>query len=228
MFEGFTDRTLEFYMAIRFNNNRAFYMENRDWYDFSVKTPMLSLIEALAPVAQAIDDELDIRPERCLARIHRDTRFARDKAPYRDYSFMKFRRLGDARYTMLGLYFDLSDDGASYGMGIYDKNIPLMNGVRRNIQTDADHMCSLVDPVTEQFALHPNVIKRMTVPETVPEGLKAWYPLRAFYLEKTITDFSLIKSSALTDEIANGYRLLAPLYRYIQSTIPIIEQKEKP
>ena len=228
MFEGFTDRTMEFYMAIRFNNNRDFFEANRTWYEQSVRIPMLELISALVPVVQAIDDELDTRPQRCLARIHRDTRFARNKAPYRDYSFMKFRRLGDQRHTMLGLYFDLSDDGASYGMGIYDKNIPLMNGLRRGIMHESTHILTLTNPVMDGFIFHPNTIKRMAVPHSVPDALKPWYPLRAFYLQNTITDFSLIKSAALVDTVARGYQTLAPLYRYIQSLTPIIGQKEQP
>lgn len=32
MFQGFTEQTFEFFMAIRFNNNREFFLENHDWY----------------------------------------------------------------------------------------------------------------------------------------------------------------------------------------------------
>ena len=193
MFTGFDNRTFEFYMAIRHNNNRAFFEENRAWYDESVKRPMLELIEALAPTALAIDDALDARPIRCLARVHRDMRHAHGNPPYRDYSFMKFRQLGDARYTMLGLFFDLSDEGASYGMGIYDKNVPLMNALRREINTHAEHVESLVLQAQQSFEFFPNTIKRMPIPDSVPPSLARWYPLRAFSMQKPLRENRLTR-----------------------------------
>ena len=32
MFQGYSNETIEFFLAIRFNNNRPFFLENRDWY----------------------------------------------------------------------------------------------------------------------------------------------------------------------------------------------------
>lgn len=118
MFQGFTSETFEFYMAIRFNNNREFLQANQEWYQSAVRKPLVELCQALASTVEAIDPQLDTRPGRCVARINRDTRYARDKSPYRDHSFMKFRRLGEDRDQTLGFYFELSDQGASYGLGM--------------------------------------------------------------------------------------------------------------
>ena len=52
MFKGFTNRTDEFFMAIRFNNNAQFFHENHDWYDEAVRQPLkqaLYLIGVEAP-----------------------------------------------------------------------------------------------------------------------------------------------------------------------------------
>lgn len=46
---------------------------------------------------------------------------------------MKFRRLGEDRDQTLGFYFELSDQGASYGLGIYHRNLPMMEGLRQAI-----------------------------------------------------------------------------------------------
>ncbi len=208
-------------MAIRFNNNRDFFMDNRAWYEESVKAPMQELIRALTPAALDIDREIDARPHRCLARPMRDIRRLYGQPPYRDYSFMKFRRPGEARYDMLGLFFDLSDDGASYGMGIYEKNLPLMNALRHSIDVEGDHVERLIRPLDGHFTLCGNVIKRMKVPEHVPEALAPWYPLRSFYVQKEIRDFSLIKSPRLADEILRGFALMKGLYQYIQALTPI-------
>ena len=51
MFQGYSNETIEFFLAIRFNNNRPFFLENRDWYLRAVREPSIALAEALAPVA---------------------------------------------------------------------------------------------------------------------------------------------------------------------------------
>lgn len=215
MFQGFTDETFEFYLAIRFNNNRDFFGANRDWYQRAVRQPMVALCEELGPTVERIDPALDTRPGRCVARVNRDTRFARDKSPYRDYSFMKFRRLGEDRDQTLGFYFDLSDDGASYGMGIYHRNLPMMRALSQAILVRPQAVTEALSPLQGQFTLHADVIKRMKAPPQVPEELIPWYSLRGFYLEREILDFDLIKSPRLAEEIARGYRLAQPFYRLL-------------
>ena len=45
--------------------------------------------------------------------------------------------------------------------------------------------------------------------------------MKGFYFEKPISDFSLIKSPALADELAESFRLLAPLYQTLAKLVPI-------
>ncbi|MDO4573538.1 MAG: DUF2461 family protein, partial [Clostridia bacterium] len=63
-------------------------------------------------------------------------------------------------------------------------------------------------------------IKRMAIPAEVPEELREWYALRGFYFEREIDDFDLLRSPALVDEIAAGYREIRPLYQYILALAP--------
>lgn len=220
MFEGFTRETFEFFMALRFNNNREFFLDNEDWYRRAVRGPCLALAEELAPAVQKLDPALETRPHRVVSRINRDIRFSKDKSPYRDYIWLAFRRPGEERRTTLGVYFDVSDTGASYGMGFYDENKPLMNALRRRIHLEPEAVRAVFTRALTRFELHPNQIKRMDIPKTVPEDLKVFYPLRGFYVSREIEQKALM-SRALVKELADGYEWLVPLYRYIMSLEPI-------
>ena len=57
MFNGFTDETFEFFMAIAFNNNTDFFHANHDWYLRAVREPCLSLAAALSDAIEAIEVE---------------------------------------------------------------------------------------------------------------------------------------------------------------------------
>ena len=99
MFQGYSDETFEFFMAIRFNNNTDFFHANHDWYLRGVREPSLALAEALAPVMEELDGEMELRPNRIVSRINRDVRFSRDKSPYRDHIWLSFRRPGEEGKT---------------------------------------------------------------------------------------------------------------------------------
>lgn len=221
MFQGFNDRTFEFFMAIRFNNNREFFQSAHDWYWDNVRVPCLDLAEALSDAVEALDPDLERRPNKVVSRINRDIRFSNDKSPYRDYLWLAFRKPGEERRTTLGVYVDMSDSGVNYGMGFYDENIPLMKAHRAQLNRDPSEFIEIARKTEERFRLYPKSFKRLPIPEALPEDLKKWYPLRGFYVEKEIRDFDLIKSPALADEIADGYRYLKPLYDYFQKLVPI-------
>ena len=224
MFQGYSDETFEFFMAIRFNNNTDFFHSNRDWYLRSVREPSLALAEALAPTVEWMDDALERRPNRVVSRINRDIRFSHDKSPYRDYIWLSFREPTEDRGSTIGLYFDISVEGSSYGMGFYNANKPFMNALRRRLLIEPETVQEMLAPMGSEFTLHANSYRRMAVPEQVPEALRPLYPLKGFYFEKTLTDFSLLKSPALADEIIDGYRRMTPMFRYLRSLVPIADE----
>ncbi len=220
MFNGFTDETFEFFMAIRFNNNREFFLDNHDWYERAVRNPALDLAAALAPAVEKLDENLERRPNKVVSRINRDIRFSKDKSPYRDYIWLAFRRPGVERATTLGVYFDISVDGASYGMGFYDENRPLMNALRRQLVQNPAPFLKTWRVAQGDFELHTKAIKRMAIPEDLHPDARAWYNLKGFYVERDIPDQALLKSPALVDEIVRGFDLITPMYRYIMALVP--------
>lgn len=207
-------------MAIRFNNNRPFFLENREWYLRAVREPSLALATELSDAVEALDPDLERRPNRVVSRINRDIRFSKDKSPYRDYIWLAFRRPGEERGTTLGVYFDISDEGASCGMGFYKENVEIMANLRARIEKSPEEILGLWRELRDEFTLFPRINKRIKIPEEIPEELREWYAARGFYVEKAINDFDLIRSPMLADEIKHCYARLTPLYRYILNLQP--------
>ena len=224
MFQGYSQETFEFFMAIRFNNNREFFQGNRDWYLRAVREPSLALAEALSPVIEHIDGDMERRPNKVVSRINRDIRFSHDKSPYRDYIWLSYKRPTEKRSATLGFYFDVSDSGASYGMGFYGDNRPLMNALRTKLLREPAELLDIWRPIRDEYPLFTNSFKRMAIPEDLHPELAQWYPAKGFYVAKDIHDFDLIKSHRLADEIAEGFEKIAPLYRYMQAITPEPEE----
>ena len=220
MFSGFTPETGEFLMAISFNNNRAFFHENHDWYLRAVRGPMLELAAELAETIELIDPELERRPEKTVSRINRDIRFSKDKSPYRDYMWIGFHRLSNKGGTP-GFYVDISAERMGYGMGFWEDNKPLMTAFRQRLLNKPGEFEAIAQKSLAGFGLDLNRYKRMSVPETLSGAAKAWYPARSFVAFGHIEDTKLICSPELTGFIRSEYKKLAPLYRYFAGLIPV-------
>lgn len=222
-FQGYPQQAREFFMAIRFNNNREFFQENREWYLHSVREPSLALAAALSETVEKIDPRMDVRPGRALSRINRDVRFSRDKSPYRDHVWIAFRRPGVEKGKSLSFYAEVDIDGVFFGMGFYAQNRPLMDALRARMRRAPDQALSLLAPLEGDFVMHGERFRRMAVPEELPEGLRDWYLRKSFYLEKTLP-FQQAESGALAGTIAAGFMRLKPLYDYVSACAPEEEE----
>ena len=96
------------------------------------------MIDDLAPDMLKIDPQMEVRPHKCLSRIHRDTRFSRDKSPYRDHLWFLFRRAGEPREKSLFYYFELGPDRLSWGMGFWDENREALDLFRKRMRANPD------------------------------------------------------------------------------------------
>ena len=114
-FAGVTQAMLDYYIGLALNNNREYYLATKDVYEREVRAPLLDLAETLAPAALQLDGEMEQRPGHILARIRRDTRFTRDKSPYRDHAWLSFRPMGRRKSGSLGLDAALGPQGCCYG-----------------------------------------------------------------------------------------------------------------
>ena len=94
---------------------------NRDRYKHCVVQPLRDLCEALAPAVLRIDSCFDTsgRTGANFSRINRDTRFAKDKTPYRTQMYLKFSAPFPGEGETGQLYTGISADTVTAGFRIY-------------------------------------------------------------------------------------------------------------
>ena len=81
----FSANTLKFLRALKRNNRREWFTAHRDDYEAHVRQPMFAIIERLAADFRQFAPELVASPKASMYRIHRDTRFSENKAPYKTH-----------------------------------------------------------------------------------------------------------------------------------------------
>lgn len=117
----FSRETFRFFRDLA-RNNRTEWMEvNRDRYKQCVVQPFRDLCEALVPAVLRLDSCFDTsgRTGANFSRINRDTRFAKDKTPYRTQMYLKFSAPFPGEGETGQLYTGLSADTVTAGFRIY-------------------------------------------------------------------------------------------------------------
>ncbi len=228
MFNGFTEETIQFFLDLKFHNNTAFFHEQHDRYVEDVQQVFYGMIDELAGDMLKIDPGMEVRPHKCLSRIHRDTRFSRDKSPYRDHLWFLFRRAGEPRDKSLFYYFELGPDRLSWGMGFWNENREALDLFRRRIRANPDGTLALLDDmdlVGRKLYLGGSVYKKMTVPPEIPDRLKRWYLVKDMYIGKADPDYRWIYSRKILQEVRKDFITLAPLYRLLRGFADEVQPK---
>jgi uncharacterized protein (TIGR02453 family) len=89
-----TPRTFQFFKELAAHNDRAWFERNKQRYHEEVRDPLLRFIADFEPKLLRISKHMvaDPRPVGgSLFRIYRDTRFAKDKSPYKTHAGVTFR-----------------------------------------------------------------------------------------------------------------------------------------
>jgi uncharacterized protein (TIGR02453 family) len=135
-FTAFPKEALDFLRSLKRHNNRDWFHQHKAAYEQYVKQPMLELIAALAEDFQQFAPEMVASPKVSPYRIYRDTRFSKDKSPYKTHLAASFPRSGMARHEGAGFYLHIAPSELLIGGGLYSPLPEDLNAVRQRIADD--------------------------------------------------------------------------------------------
>ncbi|HSV29918.1 MAG TPA: DUF2461 domain-containing protein [Candidatus Omnitrophota bacterium] len=193
------------------NNEKAWFEPRKDEYRRLLLEPLRDLVAALAPVMQAIDPGFDCDPKGgAISRIRRDTRFSRDKSPYRVNQWIAFKVKGDGWQDRPAFFMEFGPEGWRYGLGFYAASPATMKAVRGRILARPSTFADAHRQATEAgFVLEGEPYKRPKLPEDAP--VAEWWALKtAYYVANRRPDDVL--EHALAAHLADKFTALAPMY----------------
>lgn len=217
----FSNETFLFLKDLQRNNERAWFTANKARYEEHLKAPALRLIEDVAPALRKISARFVATP-RSLYRIHRDTRFAKDKSPYKTYAGIHFRheRAKDAHAP--GFYFHVEPGNVFAGVGIWHPDAPTLRRIREDIveRPDAWKRASRAKGFTAAFELAGDRLARP------PKGFDPEHPLledlkRKDYIGLATLDERFALGSKLPKDLAELFTAGKPLMRFLCEALDV-------
>jgi uncharacterized protein (TIGR02453 family) len=199
---SFEPALFRFLVELENNNDREWFAANKQRYEADVLEPALAFVEDFGYRLPAISPHLRAVPSRTggsLFRIYRDTRFSKDKTPYKTTVGIHFKHERAKDVQAPGFYLHLAPGEVFAGAGIWHPDMPTLTAIREAIVADPDRWRE----DTAGIDVVGNTLKR------VPTGFDKDHPLAEDLKRK---DFAAYTKLSEKDATAPGF-----LDRYVQA-----------
>lgn len=197
-YASFKPETIRFLNDLKINNNREWFNANKTRYEEDVLDVALAFIQSMQKPLEAIAPHFTAIPKRMggsLMRVYRDTRFSKNKTPFKTNIGIQFRHERAKDVHAPGFYVHIDPDGVFLGVGMWRPDTGSLAGTRKRIDEKRAEWIkvSTAKKFRGQYALGGESLLRP------PRGFAKDHPLLDDLKRK---DFIAIKNMSL-DEATN-------------------------
>jgi uncharacterized protein (TIGR02453 family) len=198
---SFSPELFAFLRELADNNDREWFAANKGRYVAEVQEPALAFIEDVGLRLPEVSRHLVADPRTVggsLFRIYRDTRFSKDKSPYKTQVGIQFRheRARDAHAP--GYYLHLEPGSVFMACGTWRPDGDTLHAIRTAIASKPARWQAIVDDpaFTQRFRLGGEALKRP------PAGFDRDHPLIEELKRK---DFIAVADLSESEVTASGF-----------------------
>lgn len=217
----FTPRTFAFLRELRENNDREWFAANKQRYERDVREPALRFISDFSARLAKIAPRLvaDPRPSGgSLFRIHRDTRFSRDKSPYKDHVGIHFfHERTKAAASVPGFYLHIASDQCFAAGGIWHPDPASLARIRAAIASGSREWKAIR---RSRLPIEGGALKRP------PRGYPPDHPLiedlkRTSFVSSVAFDRETLCSEAFISSFSAACRKMTPLVKFVACSLAL-------
>ncbi len=221
----FSTATFKFLRDLAANNDRIWFKAHQADYEQHVREPALDFITDVGDRFQKISPHFVADSRKVggsLFRIQRDTRFAKDKTPYKENTGLQFRHeaAGDAHAA--GFYLHIQPNGCFMGSGIWRPETRVAYEIREKIDGDQSgwRKARSNRRFTEVFSLEGDSLVRP------PRGFDADHPLiedlkRKDFIASTRLTQKQITSKTFIDDFLELCKVSSPFMKFLCEAVGV-------
>nr|WP_321450291.1 DUF2461 domain-containing protein [uncultured Carboxylicivirga sp.] len=189
----------DFLNQLKNNNNREWFTENKLLYQ-KAKTSFEYSVKKIIELINTIDSGIGIlEPKDCIFRIFRDTRFSKDKTPYKT-NMGAYIVKGGKKSPRGGYYFH-AEPGASFiAVGIHCPPSDVLKKVRKEVYNFADEFKEIIED-KDFKALYPEMYpdKLKMAPKGFPKDFEDIDLLKykSYIVSHTMSDDEMIDNGSV-------------------------------
>jgi len=219
VFPGFPAEGLAFFSSLQRNNRREWFQPRKAIFESTMKQPMRELVVAVNSAMKSFAPDYVTDPDKAIYRIYRDTRFSKDKTPYKDHLAASFSRRGDKAGA--GFYFAVSHKEVAIGGGIYMPEPETLRAMRHHVAERHEEYRKIAGAraVRQLFtAVQGEQLSR------VPKGYASEHPAADIlrmkqYLLYVELPPDLATTPALYTEVVKHFRAMTPIVEFLNTPL---------
>lgn len=210
--------TFQFLKALARNNNREWFAANRDRYLASQEN-MLAFAGELLNLMRKHDHLETGSGKEVLYRIYRDTRFSKDKTPYKTYWAGHFKRA--TKQLRGGYYFQVGPGKTMMAGGFFSPNPADLLRIRQDIDYNYPDWQKLLQSKIIHQSFGPLQGEKVA---TAPKGFPRDHPAisllrhKQFYFEKRFSDAEAMAPGFLK-ELNQAFKNLRTYFNYMSEVL---------
>lgn len=225
MFQGFSDRTIDFLWGVRFNNNREWIAEHKQDYQNDLMLPLKALAnEVYEKMAEKYPDE---HFSLHIARIYRDARRCFGKPPLKEELWFSLFCGSERDTARPEFFFGIDPDGYSFGMGFWSARPADMARYRKDMLEHPEKMTAMVERFNAQSLLTLEGPSYTRVTGEVSDLLRPWFVKKHLYLHHVRGYDETCFRHELVDLLVEQFSFMLPYYRHFHWICAQGEQNEK-
>ena len=207
-FTGWPDAALDFFAGLEADNSKPYWLAHRDTYDTCVKAPFLALSEIIEAAFGPLH----------LFRPNRDTRFSKDKTPYKTAAAAVTESQDGAAY-----YVQVSAEGLFAGSGYYHLASDQLERFRAAV-ADGRTGPKLAAAVETLRAKKYEVAARESL-KRAPRGFDPDHPrvdllrMKGVHVGRTFGSPRWMHTAAAADRVVTAWRDAAPVNRWLDRNV---------
>ena len=144
----FSKASFKFLAELAAHNDRAWFAANKPRYESLVREPALDFIAAMGPALDVFAPHFRADPRKMggsLMRVFRDTRFSRDKTPYKTNIGIQFRHELGRDVHAPGFYVHIANDECFFAVGCWHPDSDSLGRIRERIAQEPQKWFSVRD-----------------------------------------------------------------------------------
>ena len=224
-FPGFSPIALSFFRQLERNNKREWFQPRKETFEDECRKPMIELVAMLNDDLRSFAADNVTEPNKAIYRIYRDTRFSKDKTPYKTHIAASFHRRGLPKHSGAGYYFSVSHKEVEIAAGSYMPGPEELGAIRRAIAKDSKTLIKLLSDRALRRAAGELQGEKYARPPKGFESIAANDPFagellkhKQLYFYVTL-DAKLATSSKLRKEVVNRFRTMAPVVNWLNAAM---------
>jgi uncharacterized protein (TIGR02453 family) len=203
---------LNFLSTLEINNNREWFNENKPFY-LEVKENFEEVVNEIISEVAEFDSSVErLEAKKCIFRIYKDTRFSKDKTPYKTNIGASLVEKGPKTLNHAGYYIHVEPGKSFLAGGVYMTEAKNLKAIREAISSDSETFLKIINKKSFKDVLELQGTKLVKV----PQGFDKEDPMSDYLKFKQLTVFHPLSDDEVLnkDFVKNTVKVLKEIYPF--------------